>query len=161
MKPIFTETQRFNQWWIWLIILATSVVPFLGIYKQIIHKEPFGDNPMSNEGLIITAVIPMLFILLFLLIRLETTITQKELSFQFFPFVKRNYSFEDIETLKVINYGFVGGWGIRFTMKYGTVYNTRGNKGLFIKLKNEKTLVIGTQKPEELEKIIKQIQPQL
>src|SRR5690606_37266073 len=107
------------------------------------------------------AVIPMLFILLFLLIRLETTITQKELSFQFFPFVKRNYSFEDIETLKVINYGFVGGWGIRFTMKYGTVYNTRRNKGLFIKLKNEKTLVIGTQKPEELDKIIKQIQPQL
>src|SRR5690554_7570605 len=48
--------------------------------------------------------------------------------------------------------GFVGGWGIRFTMKYGTVYNIKGNKGLFVKLKNGKTFIVGTQKPEELEK---------
>lgn len=54
--------------------------------------------------------------------------------------------------MKVINYGFVGGWGIRLWTKYGTVYNVSGNKGLFIKLKNGKTMVIGTQKSQELEK---------
>lgn len=91
------------------------------------------------------------------MIRLETNITKESIAFRFFPFVKRNYSFNEIETYKVIDYGFVGGWGIRYTMKYGTVYNTKGTKGLFIKLKGGKTIVIGTQKPEELQKILTQI----
>lgn len=154
MKPLFSEKQRFNQWWIWLIIIATSIFPFVGIYKQIINNEPFGDNPMSNNTLILTTVISLSLIALFLLMRLETLITKEGISFKFFPFVKRNYSFNEIESYKVIDYGFVGGWGIRFTMKYGTVYNTRGTKGLFIKLKNGKTMVVGTQKPEELNKVI-------
>jgi len=157
MKPLFTESQRFNQWWIWLIIISTSIIPFIGIYKQIINKQPFGDNPMSNTSLIIATCVSLVIVLLFLLMKLDTTITKDRITFQFFPFVKRSYSFNDIETYKVIDYGFVGGWGIRFTMKYGTVYNTKGTKGLFIKLKNGKTMVVGTQKHEELEKVIHQI----
>lgn len=157
MKPLFIESQRFNQWWIWLIIISTSIVPFIGIYKQIINKQPFGDNPMSNTSLIIATCISLIIVLLFLLMKLDTTITKDSITFQFFPLVKRSYSFNDIETYKVIDYGFVGGWGIRFTMKYGTVYNTKGTKGLFIKLKNGKTMVVGTQKHEELEKVIHQI----
>ena len=63
----------------------------------------------------------------------------------------------NVETFKVINYGFVGGYGIRLTMKYGTVYNVRGKEGLFVKLKNGKTFIVGTQKPKELEKAIQQL----
>lgn len=157
MKPIFSEIQRFRQWWLWLIVIVTCIVPIIGIYKQIINDVPFGNNPMSNNTLILSAVISSFIIVLFLLIRLETNITKEIIAFRFFPFVKRNYSFNEIETCKVIDYGFVGGWGIRYTMKYGTVYNTKGTKGLFIKLKDGKTTVIGTQKPEELQKILIQI----
>lgn len=154
MKPLFTEKQRFTQWWIWLLIISTCFVPFIGIYKQFINGEPFGNNLMSNNSLILATVVSLSIIVLFLLMRLETKNTKEGISFKFFPFVKRNYSYDEIETYKVINYGFVGGWGIRFTMKYGTVYNTKGTKGLFIKLKNGKTMVIGTQKPQELEKVV-------
>jgi len=157
MKPLFTEKQRFNQWWIWLLIISTCFVPFIGIYKQIINGEPFGNNLMSNNSLILATVVSLSVIVLFLLMRLETKITKEGISFKFFPLVKRYYSFDKIETYKLINYGFVGGWGIRFTMKYGTVYNTKGTKGLFIKLKNGKTMVIGTQKPQELEKVVAQL----
>lgn len=157
MKPIFSEIQRFRQWWLWLIVIVTCIVPIIGIYKQIINDVTFGNNPMSNNTLILSAVISSFIIVLFLLIRLETNITKESIAFRFFPFVKRNYSFNEIETCKVIDYGFVGGWGIRYTMKYGTVYNTKGTKGLFIKLKDGKTTVIGTQKPEELQKILIQI----
>ncbi|TDS57530.1 hypothetical protein [Myroides indicus] len=76
--------------------------------------------------------------------------------FHFFPVLKHTFSFSEIETYKIINYGFVDGWGIRFTMKYRTVYNIKGNKGLFIKLKNGKTFVIGTQKPKEINHILGQ-----
>jgi len=89
--------------------------------------------------------------------QLKTEITRDTLSFRFVPFVKRTIPWKDMETFKVINYGFVGGYGVRLTMKYGTVYNVRGKEGLFVKLKNGKTFIIGTQKPKELEKAIQQL----
>ena len=57
----------------------------------------------------------------------------------------------------MINYGFVGGWGIRLFTDYGTVYNTRGNKGLALKLQNGKRLVIGTQREDELKSVIQKL----
>tara|TARA_R110000868_G_scaffold356319_1_gene617853 strand:+ start:624 stop:761 length:138 start_codon:yes stop_codon:yes gene_type:complete len=38
---------------------------------------------------------------------------------------------------------------------HGMVYNVKGNKGLALHFTNGKKVVLGTQKPEELEKIIK------
>ena len=60
----------------------------------------------------------------------------------------------EIEKADVVNYGFVGGWGIRPWTKYGTVYNIRGNKGLAIALFDGQRFVIGTQKEAELKKIL-------
>lgn len=157
MKPLFTESQRFNQWWIWLIVIFACGVPFIIFVQQIILGKKVGDHPMSDTAVMLSLIIPLIFIVLFYSMQLKTSITREALSFRFVPFVNRTIPFTEIESFKVINYGFVGGWGIRFTMKYGTVYNIRGNKGLHIKLKNGKQLIIGTQKPEELEKIINQI----
>ncbi|HUH25118.1 MAG TPA: hypothetical protein VLY87_00695 [Flavobacterium sp.] len=150
MKPIFQENQRFNQWWVWLIILLAGGFPIIGLIQQVYLDKPFGDQPMSNTGLFLTSGFYLLFIIFFYYMQLQTKITQETIYFRFIPFVKRIINFNEIETYKVINYGFVGGWGIRLGTKYGTVYNIRGNKGLFIKLKNGKSFVIGTQKPDEL-----------
>ena len=46
---------------------------------------------------------------------------------------------------EVIDYGFVGGYGIRKTKKYGTIYNTSGSKGIKLTLKSGEILVIGIQ----------------
>lgn len=157
MKPLFQESQRFNQWWLWLIIFFACSFPFIGFVQQIILGKPFGDNPMSNIGLIISLVFSITFMALFYAIQLKTEITRETISFRFVPFMKRTYPFNEIESYEVIHYGFVGGWGIRFGTKYGTVYNIKGTKGLFVKLKNGKTFIIGTQKPQELENVIKNI----
>jgi hypothetical protein len=37
------------------------------------------------------------------------------------------------------------------------VYNTRGSKGIFITLQQGKKLCIGTQKEEELKKVLRQV----
>ena len=58
---------------------------------------------------------------------------------------------------EIVNYEFVGGWGIRLWTKYGTVYNTKGDKGLAIELQNGKKFLIGTQKATELSKIIEKV----
>lgn len=61
---------------------------------------------------------------------------------------------KDIKSAKVVNYGFVGGWGIRLWTAYGTVYNIKGNKGLAIELFNGEKFLIGTQKENELKIIV-------
>ena len=50
------ETQKFSQWWLWLILIGIGILPILGIYKQLIIGEKFGDKPMSDLGIIIFAL---------------------------------------------------------------------------------------------------------
>ena len=147
MKPLFTEKQRFNQWWLWLLLAVSLAVPAILLFKEASEKSG------GFSGLIIILSV----IILFVVLRMTTVVTKENIQLTYFPFVNKTINLADIETMKVINYGFVGGWGIRFWTQYGTVYNVRGNKGLHIKFKNGKQLVIGTKKPQELEKVVEQL----
>jgi len=147
MKPLFIENQRFNQWWLWVLLTTSLAVPVILLFKEATAKSG------GFSGIIIIVLV----IILFVIMQLKTTITQQNIQLTYFPFVWKTINLADIETMKVINYGFVGGWGIRLWTSYGTVYNVRGNKGLHIKLKNGKQLVIGTQKPQELERVVQQL----
>ena len=155
MKIEFKEEQKFTQWWLWLILIGIGLLPIYGIYKQLILGEQFGDNPMSDLGLIIFTVFVFGLIAMFWYMRMITEIDQNEIRMSFFPFVKKRVKWKEIKNAEVVNYGFVGGWGIRLCTKYGTVYNIKGNKGLAIELLNGKKFLIGTQKETELSEIIK------
>jgi hypothetical protein len=87
---------------------------------------------------------------------LETKIDQKEIRIQFFPFTNKVVEWKDVKSAEVIKYGFVG-YGIRLFTKYGTVYNTKGNKGLALELKNGKKLLVGTQKIEEMKEVVRNV----
>lgn len=157
MKTNFKEEQKFTQWWLWLILIGVAIIPFYGIYKQNIKGEVFGNNPMSNTGSIISLIIPFGIIVLFWLFKLKTEIDTKQIRIIFFPLVSRTVEWSDVKSAQVLNYGFVGGWGIRLFTKYGTVYNTKGNKGLAIELKNGKKFIVGTQKMDELSEVIESV----
>ncbi len=151
----FKEEQKFTQWWLWLILIPIGVLPVIGIYKQLITGERFGDKPMSDFGLIIFAIITFLLLGLFFVMKLKTSIDKNGIRMSFFPFVKKKVDWNELKNIKVVNYGFIGGWGIRLWTKYGTVYNIKGNKGLAIELKSGKKFLIGTQKESELSNILK------
>ena len=89
MKPTFKETQRFSQWWIWLIFLAIVSFTGFGVYKQLVLKEPFGNNPMSNIGLLIFSGFILAIIILFLVMRLKTEINEQGITMHFRPFTKK------------------------------------------------------------------------
>lgn len=150
MKPLFTEKQRFNQWWLWLLLAVSSATPIIIMFKE------YSNNTVSSNNLWALIII-FLAIILFAVLRMKTVVTKENIQLTQYPFVWKTIKLSDIDTMKVINYGFVGGWGIRLWTKYGTVYNVRGNKGLHIRLKNGKQLVIGTQKPQELENVVAQL----
>jgi len=135
MKINFKEEQKFTQWWLWIILAVIGLIPVFGIYKE--------TNSISQwvVGIFICALI-----VLFWMIKLRTEISENGIKMTFFPFVKKKIKWKEIKEVKVVNYGFVGGWGIRFGTKYGTVYNIKGKFGLAIKLNTGKKFLIGTQK---------------
>jgi len=150
MGTEFKEEQKFNQWWIRIVSLAVGIVPIIGIYKQLILGEKFGNKPISNIELIVVATFTFALIILFYSIKLKTKIDAYGIEIIFFPFINKKIKWNEIKDAKVIDYGFVGGWGIRLWTKYGTIYNIKGKKGLAIELRNGKKILVGTQKEAEL-----------
>ena len=155
---MFHESQKFTQWWVWALLLAIAAVPAYGLYQQVIAGEPFGNVPLSNAGLLVFFGVLVFTAGLFYIMELRTHADVDRILIRFFPFTKREIDWRDVAQAKVIDYGFVGGWGIRMGTKYGTVYNTRGKMGLALKLKDGKKLCVGTQKPDELRRAVAAIQ---
>lgn len=144
MKAKFTEIQKFTQWWIWKIVLSLLALP---VYAFLSGEFSMGLN---------TGPIMLVVILLYLL-KLKIRVDYNGVNMVYFPFVNKFTECSEIRSVSVIDYGFVGGWGIRFWTKYGTVYNVRGNKGMLIELSSGKMFVIGTQNEVELKSVLKDL----
>lgn len=160
MKTLFEERQKFDQWWLKAIITIPLCIALIAVYFQLIKGQPFGSKPISNVGVILFLVITVGIYFLIMSFTLITRIDQKVIFYHFKPLSKKTIPWSEVDTAEVLDYGFVGGWGIRIGTKYGTVYNIKGSKGLALKLKSGKTLVIGTQKESELVRVIKQCMSQ-
>lgn len=154
---IFKESQKFTQWWLWLILLVAAVFPLYAVYKQLILGQPVGDKPAPDLLLIIIAALMLGVIVLFWIMELRTEIDREQIRMHFYPFVKKQVNWSDIQRAEVVDYGFVGGWGIRLGTKYGTVYNVRGREGLAIEVSKGRKFLIGTQRPAELAAAIQKI----
>jgi len=100
-------------------------------------------------------------------ITLESSLTTKDISVRFFPFVYKTkvFSFKEIDSVDVITYKPIleyGGWGLR-RGKTGLAYNVSGKQGVLITFKeakklfwgSHKTLLIGTQKPDAWREALK------
>ena len=153
MNLEFKEEQFFTQWWLWIILIGIAILPLFDIVKYLL-REVESTKTISAVGIIGYYLFVFAIIGLFLFMRLKTEIDQKEIRMQFGPFLKKRVSWEEIKSVKIVNYGFVGGWGIRLGTKYGTIYNTKGNKGLALELLNGKRFLIGTQKEIEMKKVV-------
>lgn len=93
MKPLFTEKQRFNQWWLWLLLAVSLAVPAILLFKEITEKSG------GFSGLIIILSV----IILFVVLRMTTVVTKENIQLTYFPFVNKTINLADIETMKVIN----------------------------------------------------------
>lgn len=160
---LFKERQRFNQWWLWLLLLALDGFFLYAVYTQRIKGIPFGAKPMSDNGLLVPTSIVLLVTLLFLLSRLDTEIREDGVYVRFFPlhWAFKRYTWKDISKMFVRRYhplGEYGGWGVRGGFgNTGKAYNTSGNKGLQLELNDHSRLLIGTQKMEELSQLLKRL----
>ena len=150
MKILFEEKQKFNQWWLWVILL---VFPLLSIM-------PFNGDGINYNYVLIGITIPLMFYFF----ELKTFVTKEGLHYQFFPFhfKKHLIKLDEIEKIEALQYsplGDYGGWGIRYGFK-GKAYNVSGNKGVKVHLTNERNILFGSQKHNELARALKKIKKQ-
>jgi hypothetical protein len=151
----FEEIQRFRQPWLWAMLIALQLLFLYGLVQQLILGKQFGDNPAPDILLVFLSLIPFFIIILFGVMHLKTTIGEENIEILFFPFTKVIINKEEIEKAQVREYKALmeyGGWGIRYGN--GKAYTTGGNQGLQLQLKDGRKILIGTQKPTEIQQAI-------
>lgn len=142
----YRESQKFNQWWLWLLNLGLFVgLTALGLYNL--------EGPWHNLiPALLPAVIMAIVMILLATIELRTVITEDGLEVKFWPFGRRRIFKSEIKSARVRKYSPLrefGGWGVRFGPG-GKAFNMQGNMGLQLEMKDGDKLLVGTRKPEEL-----------
>ncbi|WP_396634069.1 hypothetical protein [Maribacter sp. R86514] len=157
----FKETQKFTQWWLWLIILAPIILAFfnlLGIILYVFSGYTSGDSGNVSVSWVSGSVSIIQFIgfliyvatILFIaLSKLKVLVSDKDIKIHHLLFFSKVIDFNEVVEKQIVNYNFVG-YGIRKTKKYGTVYNVKGGEGVAITLINGEKYLIGSQKAEQL-----------
>lgn len=160
-KIIYTEKQSFFTWWLSLILVLVFAG---GAYLGWSNMDPASQQSKAADfwngagwGLVITGLIFLLIFGTTLRSRIDST----GLHVRFFPlmFKEKSWNWEDIAEISVRKYSFweYGGWGYRIGPS-GIAYNTKGFYGIQIVLKNNgKRILIGTQKPEEIQSILAEL----
>ena len=163
----FREEQRFNQFWIRLLLIGL-VVMVVGLYgyglvEQLVYDRPWGNNPISDTGLVLAALAQAALVAgliwLFRAMRLVTEVRSDGLHVRFVPFVRKHVPFASIRRCEARTYRPVaeyGGWGIRFGWGgRGKAYTVRGDRGVQLEFTDGKRLLIGSQRADELEAAIR------
>lgn len=145
----FKETQKMTQWWLWAILLGTTGFVLWEIVAETVSRQLSLAEFVRNTELWLPVLIPGLVLVFFYLASLKTKVDSTGIRIHYFPLWRTHIAWDEMESAELIRYGFVG-YGIRFSFRYGTVYNARGNWGLQIVKKNGSKILLGTQRPEEL-----------
>jgi len=155
---LFSEKQRFNQWWLWVILLGINGLIGYGVLSQVVLGKPFGEKPAGNVELVLIFLLTLVIMFFFVLLRLETMIRSDGIYVRFFPFhiSFKYFPWDRIRKSYVRKYSPImeyGGWGLRGIGK-NKALNVSGNQGLQLELDENRKLLIGTRKPEEISRIL-------
>lgn len=134
----------------------------MGFYQQLYLGQPYGEEPMSNNGLIWSSIISFVVVsTIFIFIlngSLVTEIWLDGIRYKFTPLIRkmRHIPLDQIIDVEVAKYKPIlefGGWGWRrrlLTRK--TAFNVSGNIGIRVTLKNRSQIVFGTHQQEEMKR---------
>jgi hypothetical protein len=156
---VFREAQKFKEPWVWALMMIAPAVLLYGMIQQLILKKPWGNNPMSDSGLLILGLIVIIGLPLFIyLVRLDTEVRKDGIYYRYLPF---HFSYHQIPSSALLSWQVIqyhplrdyGGWGIRYG-KFGKAYTLTGNKGIQLFTKDQKKILLGTLKPEEFKRAI-------
>jgi hypothetical protein len=159
---LFHEEQRFTQWWVWVIILAGVAPAWYIWWKHLLMRRTSGADAVADwvvwlAWLGVGVVLPVLFASM----RLITQVRHDGVYIRFVPIHWRWVKIEPehIKGIRARTYNPLleyGGWGIRYGVR-GKAYTISGNQGVELEFANGRTLLIGSQRAEELASVIKSV----
>ena len=164
------QTVRENPWILMLMAVSAlaAIIPLgSGVYWQLAKGEPWGDKPLSDEGLILLFVfivlVCLLSIFIVLSIRLEVKIDDQGIHYRFRP-IKWRWQLvikEEIETFSLENkfkFFEAPGFGYhRNRISRTWSFRIAGSRHIRVKLRNGRKLLFGTQNGEEFHRALKKI----
>jgi hypothetical protein len=153
----FTERQHARQPWLLAIIAAMAAVGWWSLIQQVLRGKPVGNNPINDWGVVVLWLLTGIGApLLLLWMHLETVVEPGGISVGLLPFTRRKIAAEEIDRFYARTYKPLreyGGWGLRGRGN-NRAYNMSGDQGLQLELTNGDRILIGTQRPHELEAAI-------
>ena len=159
----FYEEQRMRQWWLLLLIGGIAALQWWGFVQQILLGRPWGNKPASDWMMVLSwLLIGIGLPLLFLYVCLIVTVTDEAVHIRYRPFMKRTIRLVDIAQADALTYSPLrdyGGWGLR---GWGArkAYNVSGNRGVELTLRDGSSVLIGSQRADELARAIVSAQGQ-
>ena len=156
---VFIEEQKFTQP---LVIIGLAIAVIGAIVSVSVVWETISQSNLTEKLAALSGVVIVLsVILLFLNLKLKTRIDEHGISYQFYPFHRsfKVISWNKISNLYIRRYDAIfeyGGWGMKSILRKnkGKSYTTKGNIGLQLELNNGDKILIGTQKKEELQRVL-------
>lgn len=153
----FSEVQKFRQIWIQIMLgLGFSLLLFAFAY-QLIKQEPiFSFSSLALVGIVFSG-----FTMVVYKSQLDTKIDKRGIQYRFFPFqlTYRQISWEQVDEAYIRQYDALieyGGWGARYSNR-GNAYIISGKYGLQMEISDGRRILLSTQRPIELEKVILQV----
>lgn len=139
----FHEEQRFRQWWIWAL-LAVAALPVLVV--------------VATRGVVLSViVVPLLLFAsgaLFAFARLVVDVDREAVTVAFhLLWPKRRIPLAAIRKAEATTYRALidyGGYGVRLGLR-GWAWSVSGNQGVVVETNDGSRLMIGSQRPKELE----------
>ena len=130
----------------------------------IITKEYYQENTtMSTNEFVVTLLGIAVSIAFVFFLKLKTKIDEIGVHYQFFPFhfSMKTIRWQEIKKANIRTYdpiGEYGGWGLKggalWNKSKGKAITISGDIGIQLELKNNKKLLIGTQKKEDAFRVL-------
>ena len=159
-KVLFTEEQKFKQWWLWMLLLGLNGLFNFKIAKQLYYKNLYAPESQIDSGVFIGFTIIFLLTILFYFFKLQTLVKVDGIYVRFFPIqmAHKKYTWDVLKKIYIRKYnpiGEYGGWGFRFGLYSSeNALNVSGNQGLQLEIFNKNNLLIGTNKPQQLKDLL-------
>jgi len=142
-RPMFVEIQRITQWWVWALMLIPMA---LALFVVVL----FLARPQLRGALLLPVALSVTVMAMTLTMRLGVAVTSQQVIARFL-LLRRRIAISEIASFRSITYGLrdFGGWGIKWARDGTLVLNISGNRAIRIKRRRGKSLILGTQRPDE------------
>ncbi|GAB3670346.1 DUF6141 family protein [Halopiger thermotolerans] len=143
-ETAFREVQQFRQPWLWTVLGGVAVLMLV-------------LGPLAWGGLVVVGAVAALLYGL----RLETEVRTDGIYLRMWPLHRsfRRISWSEIDRYEARRYGPIrefGGWGIRWAP--GKIaYNVSGDRGVWIERSDDRSLLVGSQRPAEFVEAIDEV----